>query len=135
MAINLLSPPRRRGEKSKGSKLREFVHLLTAPVEERRSYERTPCSRKLTIYTDGGAIPIPAALRDVSEKGVGLVHEVPLDVGEVMLRLPVEDGRTVCARVNIVWCRRTMKHCYISGGPFVDVFTDDPITLSDEWPS
>jgi len=135
MAVNLLSLLTRNGRKSKDSKPQQFVHLLTTPREERPSHKRTPCFRQLTLYTDDGRGPIPAVLRDVSEKGVGLVHEVPLELGEVMLRIPVGEGRTVCARVNLAWCRAAMKHCYISGGPFVDVFIDDPITLSDEQPS
>jgi hypothetical protein len=68
-------------------------------------------------------------MRDISESGVGLVHEVPLEPGEYSIRIPRYDGPTVCARVRIVWCQSMMKHCYISGGPFVDVFIDDPITL------
>ena len=130
MAINLLSLLGRKGSrKSEDTKLQEFLDLLIAPEEERRSEERTPCYRQLTIYPDDGSGPIPAAMRDVSETGIGLVHDVPLEPGEFAIRIPIEDGPTVCARVNIVWCRSPMKHCYISGGPFVDVFIDDPVTL------
>jgi hypothetical protein len=131
MFMNLLSLLTCNGSKSKDSKLHEFVCLLTEPHDERRSHERTPCFRSLTIYTDAGMGPIPATLRDISEKGVGLVHEVPLQLGEVMLRIPIEGARAICARVDIAWCRAPMKHCYISGGPFIDVFIVDPVTLLD----
>ena len=84
---------------------------------------------RVATYRDNETGPIPAAMRDISKDGIGLVHEVPLDPGEVVLRIPITGSRVICARVKIAWCSSTMKHCYISGGPFVDVFVDDPVTL------
>ncbi len=129
MAMNILSLLTGNGSKSEDTKIQEFLGLLIEPDLERRGEDRTPCYRKLTIYADDGTGPIPAAMRDISETGIGLVHEVPLEPGEYSIRIPINDGPTICARVKIVWCQSTMKHCYISGGPFVDVFIDDPVTL------
>ena len=68
-------------------------------------------------------------MRDVSEGGVGLVHEGPLEPGEYVLRIAVDDSKTVTARVKIVWCRPMTQLFYISGGPLVDVSVDDPTTM------
>jgi hypothetical protein len=126
MAINLFGLLARNKRLTSEANLSEFVDLLVTPPVERRSSERIPCFRNLTIYQDDESGPIPAVVRDISENGIGLVHEVPLDPGEVVLRIPVADQRVVCARVKLAWCRAAMKHCYVSGGPFIEAFVDDP---------
>jgi hypothetical protein len=129
MAIGLVNLLTRKGRKVKNWRLREFVNLLTVPADERRSHERTPCFRQLTIYSDDETGPTPAVMRDISEAGVGLVHDVPLTPGEYTLRIPIGDASVVSARVNILWCRAAIKHFYMSGGPFVEVFIEDPVKL------
>jgi hypothetical protein len=131
MEANLLSLLQQIVSKPADKRFREFVDLLTRPPEERRSHERIPCCRRAIIYPRDGTGPIPGVLRDLSEQGIGLLHEVPLKKGEVCIRITLDDNQVVCAKIDIAWCRWSVKHCYISGGQFVDVFIDDPISLSD----
>jgi hypothetical protein len=127
MPINLFGLLTRGNRNLSQATFSEFVDLLVTPKVERRSSERTPCIRNLTIYLDNETGPIPAVMRDISVDGIGLVHDVPLDPGEVVLRVPTTGSRVVGARVKLACCRAAMKHCYISAGPFLKVFVGAPV--------
>jgi len=131
MPINLLHSLTGKGRNSKDAKIAEFIGAVIPRHENRRSHERIPFSRDVTIFTDEGTGPLPAMTRDISDEGIGLAHEMPIELGEVTVRIPGNDGKTVCARVNITWQRAPMKHWYMSGGTFVDVFIDDTTNLLD----
>ncbi len=129
MPINLFGLLTRGNRNASRATFGEFVDLLLTPQAERRSSKRVPCFRNLTIYRDNETGPMPAVMRDISVDGIGLVHEAPLDPGEYVLRIPTTGDRVVCARVDLAWCRAAMRHCYISGGPFLDVFVGDPVEV------
>jgi len=125
MGIRLFNLFSRKEDTVDTEKVRSFIDLLTQAPAEQRASERVACHREMVLYTDQESGPIPVVMRDISVGGIGLVHDVPLDLGEAMLELPLDDGSIVSARINIIWCRSTVKHCYISGGTFLDVFFDD----------
>ena len=58
--------------------------------------------------------------------GIGLVHIMPLDRGEVIVRIPLRAGGTVAFRTQIVWCRNFGDGWYASGGRFLDVVSPPP---------
>ena len=109
----------------------KFLDQLVPHVKERRRSERIPFCRVVTIYYDDDPTPMPALIRDISEAGVGLLHDMPLNLDEATIRIPLDCGKTICARVAVVWCRSELRH-YISGAKFVRVFEDDPIALDND---
>ena len=61
--------------------------------------------------------PIPVFTRELSNTGIGLLHDVPLERGEVAVSLQSQ-GRTVTFRTYIVWCKPCGRW-YLSGGQFL----------------
>jgi hypothetical protein len=89
---------------------------------ERRVGVRTPFFGPVTIsLEDAENVRFSAFARDVSSLGIGLVHIMPLDRGEVIVRIPLRAGGTVAFRTQIVWCRNFGDGWYASGGRFLDV--------------
>jgi hypothetical protein len=109
----------------------QFLNELIPHNSERRSHCRIPFSRPATIYFDNEPVPIPAVIRDISMEGIGLLHDIPIALGEATLRIPNSGDKTLCARVDLTWCRGLMKHYYVSGGKFVRVYEEDPIKLDN----
>ena len=109
-----------------------FIAELSTPTDDQRSHERTSIRRPVTLYVDNATRPIPALLRDITIKGVGLLHDFPIKPGEFILRIPNgSDGDAFCARVNLLWCQETARSVYMSGGSFMCVFVDDPLDLPE----
>ena len=112
--------------------VKQFLsELMPGFNEEKRHQRRVSFSRPATMYFDGEPMPFPVMIRDISMEGIGFTHDIPLEPGEVTLRVSSECGQTICARVNILWCREMMRHYYISGGEFIRVFENDPIKLDN----
>jgi hypothetical protein len=60
-----------------------------------------------------------AFCRDISPAGVGLLHNFPLNPGEVIVTIATKKGRNVSVRTDIVWCKPCGEGWYISGGRFL----------------
>ncbi len=91
----------------------QFLNQLLPQGEERRSHERIPFCRSTTIYFDDDTTPLPAMIRDVSLQGVGLLHDASVKLCEATIRIPIDYENTLCARIEIVWCRLEMRHYLI----------------------
>ena len=129
MSIQLLHYLKSTFGDPESSSLAQFLEELTAGAVEKRAHERVPLHRQITLYFDDDPMPSPGFMRDISEAGVGIIHDFMIPLGEATIRMASNSGKTLCARVNILWCRETRRHCYISGGTFVRVFAEDPIEL------
>ncbi|HUS38175.1 MAG TPA: PilZ domain-containing protein [Pirellulales bacterium] len=113
------STPAPSSQRNWQSIVREIMDEIE-PAVERRAAVRKPFLCATTIGVgDGGLLRKPAYIRDISEKGIGLVHTTPVNLGEITVDLPLGD-QTVQMRVHIRWGGRT-GDWYRSGGEFVDV--------------
>ena len=119
----------RRDTEVEDNKVSQFLKELMPQFDEGRKHRRVSFSRATTIYFDGEPVPVPAMIRDISLDGIGLLHVIPIDPGEVTLRILSECGKTICARVNIRRCCELIRHYYASGGEYIRVFEDDPFEL------
>lgn len=93
---------------------------------ERRSDPRLPFFGPVTITLDDEAFPrFSAFARDISHLGVGLLHIMPLECGEVIVNIRQGEGeKPVALRTQIMWCEDCGEGWYISGGRFLDVVED-----------
>jgi len=90
---------------------------------DRRGTGRTPFFGPVTISLGGEEVPsFPAFARDLSPLGVGLLHIMPLEPGQVIVTLRDADGDSLSLRTQIVWCESAGEGWYVSGGRFFDVF-------------
>ncbi len=85
---------------------------------ERRSDPRWPFFHPATlVYRYRPEDPISVFTRELSNSGIGLLHDVPLERGEAAVSLQCQ-GRTVTFRTYILWCKPCGRW-YLSGGQFL----------------
>ena len=92
--------------------------LTVLPAIDRREVGlgiRYPFFRAVSIVTGVGGRH-PAFCRDISTDGIGLLHKIEIEPGEVEVTFPSEHGSGVTVPVRIAWCRPSADGWYISGG-------------------
>jgi hypothetical protein len=87
---------------------------------ERRSAERTPFFGPAQIELDNGDVH-SGFTRDLSTPGIGLLHPMAIEPGEITVHIPLQSG-TLSQRTLILWCQDVGDGWYASGGRFVDAF-------------
>lgn len=111
-----------------------FLHetierLATESIPEletgRRSELRRPFCRPLSILRNDGSTILSAYSRDISPKGIGLMHSFPLEAGEVIIQIPSCSGKPVRVRTEIRWCRSITSEWHVSGGQFLELLGDE----------
>ncbi len=58
--------------------------------------------------------------RDVSRKGMGLLHNTPIEPQIVSLTVRCSNGAIAALKLDIDWCMACGEGWYISGGGFID---------------
>ncbi|HUY34359.1 MAG TPA: PilZ domain-containing protein [Pirellulales bacterium] len=90
---------------------------------DRRGTGRSPFSGPVTISVEGEEVPrFSAFARDISPLGVGLLHMMRLEPGQVIVTLCGANGETLSLRTQVIWCESAGEGWYTSGGRFLDVF-------------
>lgn len=100
---------------------------------ERRRDQRWPYPNLITItpVTADGLLPIAEPVvvvgKQLSERGVGFFHPMPLPFRRVIATLESASGEACSFVLDLKWCRFTRKGWYESGGRFLQVVqpTDD----------
>ena len=70
---------------------------------------------------DIGKFRLSGFSREISETGIGLLHNAELRNSEVEVTIPTEQGYSVQIRTEIVWCTPCGEGWYISGGRFLGI--------------
>jgi hypothetical protein len=99
------------------------IHRLVNEAQDdvnfqRRNEVRHPFVRPVTIISSEG-IEVSALSRDISETGIGLVHECELPPTTVSLVITSRSGKHVRVAVRIRWCKPIGDQWSISGGEFL----------------
>ena len=87
---------------------------------DRRQTSRRPFSRPVQIVLNGSDSVFPGFTRDISPVGIGLLHDFPIDSGQVIVTIENPSG-LVSIRTEILWCLPAREGWYQSGGRFIDV--------------
>jgi hypothetical protein len=95
-----------------------ITEAIDVEKKERRSEERHPLFRPLWLNMHGKQCP--AFGREISEHGIGLLHDFELMAQEVQIFIRCKGNRVFQARTRIIWCHSLGQGWYISGGRFVD---------------
>lgn len=89
---------------------------------DRRENGRVPFFKPVEIRPKDQHSPrISAFSRDLSANGIGLLHIMPIDQGEVVVRIPSRYRKFYELRVAIEWCQDCGEGWYMSGGRLLDV--------------
>ena len=104
-------------------------HLLNEAregVNERRVQEREPFFAPVRVsLAQGTRREFTCFSRDISSAGVGLLHFMEVEPGEIVLTIPSESCGDIRIRCEIVWCRPCGDGWYTSGARFVEVLGID----------
>jgi hypothetical protein len=92
----------------------------SADLEQRRSV-RVPFFRPVQVGLSDAEPPrFSAFCRDLSLYGIGLLHIMPLNCREVLVRFPSRSGAPTDLRVRVEWCEDCGEGWYMSGGKLLD---------------
>ncbi len=85
--------------------------------DDRRTEKRQPFFTPVTVLVEeeGQQRNYSCFSRDLSERGIGLLHNMPLNKGQATLRLPRKSGQPVILQGEIVWCRPCGEGWFLSG--------------------
>ena len=103
---------------SPGRLIYQLVVEAKQDATDRRGDVRFAFFRPVTIQTAQNK-QLEAFSREISESGIGLVHNFPLPLQDVELRISHEHGYTIRVRARILWCQECGQGWYITGGKFV----------------
>jgi hypothetical protein len=110
------------GPKSEAKlRVRMALQELLGDQREARRERRLPYFGAATVTPAiSPTVNLSAFVRDLSSGGIGLVHFMPLNVGEVVVTMQLSRGRSVQMVTEIVWCRDFADGWFASGGKFLD---------------
>lgn len=93
----------------------------TNDLDNRRSANRFPFYQPVSVSPGlDGKLLFSAFSRDISETGIGLLHHMPLEGGNVRLKIERPNGNCIVP-AKIVWCRPAGAGWYMSGAVFIDI--------------
>ena len=112
------------------ARLRDTVELLLEDARKasRRQREklREPFFSPVRLcFDDYEEQTFTAFTRDISSKGIGLLHCMKIMPGELTVIARMRDGHEIRLRTDIAWCLNCGEGWYISGGEFVGVATSE----------
>jgi hypothetical protein len=112
------------------------LRLLNAARDEeqleRRGEPRYPFFRPVSLLMDGPQRrQFSAFSREISKSGIGLLHNMPLELVETTLAILGPVGEVCRFRTQIVWCRPCGEGWYLSGGRFLDIIAVGKTTAGD----
>jgi hypothetical protein len=106
--------------------LRETVHRLLQEEKkvawERRAEKRVPFFQPVTLTVAGNERrQCSCFAKDISPTGIGLLHFVAIEPGEVVLTIHSKSFGDVRIRAEVVWSRPCGEGGYMSGARFFNV--------------
>ena len=92
----------------------------TNDLDNRRFAARYPFFQSVIVSNaDDSVHQFSAFSRDISATGIGLLHNQPLDLGFVYLRIENTSGVSILP-ATIAWCNPAGHGWYMSGAQFID---------------
>ncbi len=111
--------------------LEETVSELLADAreaaEEQRKEKRQPFFGPAVVVVEesGERRSYSCFCRDISPSGIGLLHNMELKTGEIVVKVVRKSGTEVRFRSVLLWCRPCGEGWFISGARFLDLALED----------
>jgi len=108
--------------------LQECVRLLLNEakegIEERRAEKQEPYFHPVTlVFGQDNQRQFTCFSRDISGTGIGLLHFMAVEPGEVILTIPSDSCGNVRIRSEIIWCQPCGDGWYLSGARFIELIS------------
>jgi hypothetical protein len=88
-----------------------------------RAHSRQPFFGPVTVIVDvdGQERRFSCFSRDISPAGIGLLHNMPLPLGDITLTIRRESSERITLRGEVIWCQQCGEGWYLSGVRFIAV--------------
>jgi hypothetical protein len=88
-----------------------------------RAHKREPFFGSVTVAVNEGSEErrFSCFSRDISPAGIGLLHNMPLPLGEVTLTIHPDFSEDISLRGEVIWCQPCGEGWYLSGVSFTAV--------------
>jgi hypothetical protein len=93
----------------------------SAEMSDRRATPRHPYFQPVAILSPDRKQKLSAFSREISASGIGMMHYMPVNPGEVMLTISSPTGAALRVRTEILWCRPCGEGWHLSGGRFLEL--------------
>lgn len=105
--------------------LQKIVRLLLNEakegIEERDAEKREPFFNPIALVTEKDKQrQFTCFSREISATGIGLLHCMAIEPGDVVLTIPSKSLGDIRIRSEILWCRPCGEGWYLSGARFVE---------------
>jgi hypothetical protein len=103
------------------------IRVLMSAVDRKSTHRlatRLSYFRPALITFEGGRSVTTGFTRDISSQAIGLLHDVPVNIGPIRVRVSALNGEELDLRVDIEWCKQNGEGWYISGGRFVQLVAE-----------
>jgi hypothetical protein len=103
------------------------MKVLLAAVDRKATHRlaaRLSYFRPALITFEGGKSVTSGFTRDISSQAIGLLHDVPVNLGPIRVRVSALNGEELDLRVDIEWCKQDGEGWYLSGGRFVQLVAE-----------
>ncbi len=104
--------------------VKRLLDEAKAAIEERGDAIRTPFFGpiNITIVEKSQQWQFSGFSRELSSSGIGMLHSMPLEAGEVVLvTISRRSAPDIRLRSKLRWCEPCGEGWYISGAEFLDV--------------
>jgi hypothetical protein len=113
------------------AQLQESVQRLLSEarsiVDAYRAEEREPFCRPVTLTFPHSTLRrVTGFAKDLSATGIGLLHCMAIEPGEVILTIPSVSAGLVHIRSQILWCAPCRRGWYLSGARFLETVAAPP---------
>jgi hypothetical protein len=113
---------RRNEERMRSAVGRLLSSYEPPPDAELREAERSSFFAPVSLLFDGDAFPRYSAFaHDISPSGIGLLHVMPLQLGEVIVAICHPRTGPMSFRTQITYCKAYGEVWYRSGGRFLEL--------------
>jgi hypothetical protein len=103
-----------------------LLHEAREGANERRAEKREPFFSLVRLsFADDSTREFTCFSRDISATGIGLLHFMAVEPGEIVLKIPSKSFGDVRVRCEVVWCQPCGEGWHLSGARFVEILGVD----------
>ena len=107
-----------RTERELTASLFSLLYDAISTDVEQRSHLREALTAPVSILLSDG-YRLSGVTRDISLDGIGLVHAVPIECQEVVVRVFDNNEKPTLLYADIKWCHAIGRGWFVSGGKFI----------------
>ncbi|MDP6445231.1 MAG: PilZ domain-containing protein [Pirellulaceae bacterium] len=107
--------------------LEKLVREAIESQNDQRTEFRIPFVRQISLtYSNGASASRHTFTRDLTPRGIGLLHSDALVGDTVLVEVPIDNGAPLTMKGRVIWSMPLQDGWFTSGAAFIDE-NDQPI--------